>query len=394
MPAKRICLDQAATSFPKPPGVAEAVLNYMTANGSNVSRSSYKSAYEAEDTVLETRELLCTLFGWDDPACVIFTSGVTASLNWLIKGLLRPGDHVLVSSMEHNAVMRPLVQLQKSGVTFDRIPADENGQMDLSALPGLVRENTKALICTHASNVNGAVNPLEKLGSFCKEHGLTFIVDTAQTAGRCRVDMKAFSIDCLAFTGHKGLLGPQGTGGFIIRKELAERMEPLMAGGTGSFSHTELIPEALPDRFEPGTPNLPGIFGLNAALKWILETGCGNIYAKEIALYDRLKEGLGATDGVRIVGCPKECGESISPMPVLSVTTPGRDAALVSALLDETACVQTRVGLHCAPSAHRTLGTFPEGTLRFSPGYFTGEEEIDFCVEAMRNVLKQIPLGT
>ena len=386
----RICLDQAATSFPKPPCVAQAVLDYMTNIGSNVSRSSYASAYEAEDTVLETRELLCSLFGWDDPAGVIFTPNITASLNWILKGLLNPGDHVLVTSMEHNAVMRPLTQLTEKGVTFDRIPCDRNGLPDLSALPALVKEQTKMLVCLHASNVNGAVMPLEKLGRFCRDHSLLFVVDTAQSAGRCPVDMKALHIDCLAFTSHKGLLGPQGIGGFILSKDLALQMDPLISGGTGSFSHTELIPKVLPDRLEAGTLNLPGIYGLSAALKWIRETGIQTIYEHEYALFRMLREGFESIEGVRIIGCPAQ--DEPKPMPVLSIQTPGRDIALVSALLDERSGIQTRVGLHCAPAAHRTLGTFPEGTIRFSPGFFNTEEEIRACIQALEQVLEQVPV--
>ena len=387
---RRICLDQAATSFPKPPCVANAVMEYMTNIGSNVSRSSYASAYEAEDTVLETRELLCSLFGWDDPAGVIFTPNITASLNWILKGLLMPGDHVLVTSMEHNAVMRPLVQLSSKGITFDRIPCDRDGCPDLHSLPGLIKPQTKMLVCLHASNVNGAVMPLEAFGSFCRSHSLIFVVDTAQSAGRCRLDMKALNIGCLAFTGHKGLLGPQGIGGFILSKELALQMDPLISGGTGSFSHTELIPKVLPDRLEAGTLNLPGVYGLNAALKWIRETGCETIFDHEYALFRKLREGFETIKGVRVIGCPE--GSAQKPMPVLSIQTPGRDIALVSALLDEQAGIQTRVGLHCAPSAHRTLGTFPEGTIRFSPGFYNTDDEIGTCIRALEQVLDQVPL--
>ena len=387
---RRICLDQAATSFPKPPCVAGAVMEYMTNIGSNVSRSSYASAYEAEDTVLETRELLCSLFGWDDPAGVIFTPNITASLNWILKGLLMPGDHVLVTSMEHNAVMRPLVQLSSKGITFDRIPCNRDGCPDLHSLPGLIKPQTRMLVCLHASNVNGAVMPLEAFGRFCREHSLLFVVDTAQSAGRCPIDMKALHIDCLAFTGHKGLLGPQGIGGFIIPKDLALLMDPLISGGTGSFSHTELIPKVLPDRLEAGTLNLPGIYGLNAALKWIMETGCETIFDHEYALFRKLREGFETIKGVKIIGCPGEGAQK--PMPVLSIQTPDRDIALVSALLDEQAGIQTRVGLHCAPSAHRTLGTFPEGTIRFSPGFFNTDDEIGTCIRALEQVLEQVPV--
>ena len=386
---RRVCLDQAATSFPKPVCVAEAVADYMTNIGSNINRGSYAGAYEAEDTVFETRQLLCTLFGWDDPACVVFTPNITTSLNWVIKGLLRPGDHVLVSSMEHNAVMRPLTQLASRGVTFDRISADSSGKMDLSSLPGLVKPNTRALVTLHASNVNGMLMPVKELGAFCRERGIFFIADTAQSAGRCRIDMKELGIDALAFTGHKGLMGPQGTGGLIVTRTLAEKLDPLISGGTGSFSHTEQVPDAMPDRFEPGTPNLPGIFGLNAALKWILSTGVDQIFEKEHSLYRRLKEGFETLPGVRIVGAAQSDDIRHAPMPVLSIQTPGHDIALIAASLDEEAGIQARVGLHCAPAAHRTLGTFPEGTLRFSPGYFNTVSDIDLCVDTLGKILRK-----
>ena len=385
----KICLDQAATSFPKPACVAAAVTDYIMNIGSNISRGSYESAYEAEGVVFETRQLLCTLFDWDDPACVIFTPNITTSLNWVIKGLLCPGDHVLVSSMEHNAVMRPLNQLKDRGISFDRIGADHCGRMDLASLEALVKPQTKALICTHASNVNGVLAPMKELGDFCKTHGIFFIADTAQSAGRCPVSMKEMGISALAFTGHKGLMGPQGTGGLIVTRDLASRMDPLISGGTGSFSHTELIPDSLPDRFEPGTPNIPGIYGLHAALKWIRQTGLKTIFEKEYSLFRQLKEGIETLPGVRIIGCPEADSAGYAAMPVLSVQVPGRDIALIAAALDEKAGIQTRVGLHCAPAAHHTLGTFPEGTLRFSPGYFNTASEISLCIETFRQILEQ-----
>ena len=382
---RRTCyFDNAATSFPKPACVPEAVYRYMTQVGSNINRSSYQSAYEAENIIFETRELLCRLFSGKDPSHVIFTLNITGAMNLLLKGLLQPGDHVLVSSMEHNAVMRPLVQLAEQGVLFDRFPCFSDGLPDLSSLPGLLRPETKALVCLHASNVNGIVMPVRELGAFCREHGLFFLLDTAQSAGILPVDMEKDCIDGLAFTGHKGLLGPQGTGGFLLSERLASCLTPLLSGGTGSFSHSEELPLVLPDRLEPGTLNIPGLYGLHAALSWISEKGPAAIRKKENTLRDLFLEGLRACPGIEVVGHPEHTGHAY--VPVVSVRIPGTDPAKTAALLDEQYGILCRVGLHCAPSAHKTLGTFPEGTLRFSPGCFQEPDEIIYCLEALQTI--------
>ena len=264
----KIYLDQASTSFPKAPSVAQAVYDYLSGSAVNVNRGGYRAAYSVEEQIFETREQLLRLFHFTSGKGknVIFTENITASLNVLLKGLLNPGDHVLVTAMEHNAVMRPLVQLEKHGISFDRIPCASDGSLLLDRAAALLRPETKLVVCLHASNVCGTVMPAQEIGDFCKEHGLLFILDTAQTAGTIDIDMEKYHIDALAFTGHKGLRGPQGTGGFLIRNELATQIEPLISGGTGSASHSEKIPAFLPDRFEPGTPNIPGILGLHAAL--------------------------------------------------------------------------------------------------------------------------------
>ena len=286
-----IYLDNASTSFPKPPQVAQAMFDYVTGCGCNIGRGGYEGAYQAEETVLRTRQQLCRLFHGPDSRCVAFTKNITESLNVLLKGLLRPGDHVLVSAMEHNAVMRPLTQLTRRGVTFDRIPCRPDGTLMTERLPGLLRENTRAVVMLHASNVCGTLLPAAEVGAFCRENGLLFLLDTAQTAGAFPIDMEAMGADALAFTGHKGLMGPQGTGGFLLRPELAAQLEPLLSGGTGSASHSEEVPSFLPDRFEAGTLNLPGIMGLHAALTWLEETGIDAIRAHEQALTDRFLRG-------------------------------------------------------------------------------------------------------
>ena len=265
---QKIYLDQASTSFPKSPSVADAVYQYLSGCAVNVGRGGYRAAYSVEEQIFETREQLRRLFHFTSGKGknVIFTQNITMSLNILLKGILKPGDHVLVTSMEHNAVMRPLVQLTKQGVTFDRIPCDHEGNLLLEKAEALIKPNTRLLVCLHASNVCGTIMPLHEISAFCQRHGLLFILDSAQTAGVFPVDMEELKIDALAFTGHKGLRGPQGIGGFLIQSELAGKMEPLLSGGTGSISHTEEVPAFLPDRFEPGTPNIPGILGLHAAL--------------------------------------------------------------------------------------------------------------------------------
>lgn len=380
---EKVYFDHAATSYPKPPEVVRAMVEYMEQVGSNVNRGGYASAYEAAGTVLAARERLCALLGGPDPRNVVFTLNVTEALNLILKGFLRPGDHVLVSAMEHNAVMRPLVQLTRTGVAFDRIPCDGQGALQLDALKGLVRPNTRAVVMTHASNVSGTILPVAQVGAFCRARGLRFVVDCAQTAGVEPLDMAAMGIDALAFTGHKGLLGPQGTGGFLITDAFAAELTPLIAGGTGSFSHLETMPELLPDRFEAGTLNLPGVYGLHAALGFLERTGIDNIRAKERALTARFLAAVSGDGRIRVVG-PMEAQRRTA---VVSLDFPGRDNAEIAFLLDSEYGVMTRCGLHCAPNAHRTLGTYPQGTVRFSFGYGSTEEEIDYAVEAIGRIL-------
>ena len=381
----RVYLDQAATSWPKPPEVLQAVERFFTQVGCNVNRGGYAAAYTAAEVVLETRERLCRLFGFDKPAQVIFTAGVTASLNQLLKGLLRPGDHLLVSALEHNAVMRPLAQLVEQGVSFDRLPAGPDGRLpeDLEgALEPLLRPNTRMLVVTHASNVCGVLLPLARLGAFCRAHGLWFVVDAAQTGGVEPIHMGAMGIDALAFAGHKGLLGPQGLGGFLVRRELAERMEPLIAGGTGSFSHLERMPDQLPDRFEAGTLNLPGIFGLHAALGWLERTGIDAVRQREQQLLERLLSQLDGLPGLRLLG-PRDPAQRTA---VAALDFPGRDNGEVAFQLDQ-AGIMVRCGLHCAPNAHRVLGSYPQGAVRLSAGWYNTPQEMDYTAQVIKRLI-------
>ena len=383
---EQIYLDNGSTTFPKPAAVAEAMYRYLTESGSNVGRGNYNRAYAVEEQVYETRELLCALFHGGDCRNVIFTKNVTESLNVILKGLLRPGDHVLTSSIEHNAVMRPLTQMEKTGVTFSRIPCAPDGSLCLEAVEGLLQENTRAVVMTHASNVCGTVLPIAAVGEFCRQRGLLLIVDSAQSAGVLPIDMAGMHIDALAFTGHKGLLGPQGTGGFVLGERMLPLLEPLLSGGTGSLSHSEEVPEFLPDRFEPGTMNLPGILGLRAALLWLRETGMENILRHELELTERFLRGLASMEAagqVRVLGRRGLEGRT----GVVSIQTLGQDLARAAFRLDRDFGIMTRVGLHCAPAAHKTLGTFPAGTIRFSFGWWNTAEDVAAALEALEKIL-------
>lgn len=383
----RIYLDQASTSFPKAPGVAQAMVDYQTMNGVNVNRGCYSSAYSAEEVIYETRQLLSELFHFSKCKNVIFTPNVTTSLNFILKGFLKPGDHILVSAMEHNAVMRPVVQLASSGISFDRIPCRTDGSMILEKVEELIRPETKAIVTLHASNVCGTRMPLDALGEICQRHQLYFVVDSAQTAGIVPINMDKMHIDALAFTGHKGLRGPQGTGGFLVSQELAEQMEPLISGGTGSVSHTEEIPDFMPDRFESGTPNLPGIYGLHEALLYLKTHSLQAINEKELSLTGYFLEQLQALDDtgrhIRIIG-KKDLTDRNA---VVSIQTPEIDMSQVAWQLDNEYGVMTRVGLHCAPNAHKTLGTYPAGTIRFSFGPENTKNELDFAIQGLKKIL-------
>ena len=379
---KYIYLDNASTTFPKAPNVANAMSDYLTNYGININRGSYALAYDVEDIIYTTRQRLNTLFNGHDPSHVIFTQNVTMSLNMVIKGLLKSGDHVLVSTMEHNAVMRPLTQLLDNGITFDVIPCDVTGSIEIDAIESLIRPNTVAIIINHASNVCGTIQPIQSIGALCKAHNLNFIVDAAQTAGVIPINVKACHIDALCFTGHKGLLGPQGIGGIILTKEMAQILTPLIAGGTGSFSHLETIPTHMPDAFEAGTLNLPGITGLNEGLSYIEAVGMKNIHNHELALTKTFLEGLRSITGINIIG-KQEIQDRTA---VVSITINGVDPASIAYELESNYYIMTRVGLHCAPRAHQTLGTYPEGTVRFSFGYANTHEDVEAALCALHTI--------
>lgn len=385
----QIYLDQASTSFPKPKVVADRIYHLLTTNAVNINRGTYQNAYSLEETVYDIRAALADFFDYPRVQDVIFTSGVTQSLNLVIKGLLQPGDHVLISSMEHNAVTRPLTQLLQKGISFDRIPCNAFGELETASLPSLVRPNTRAVIMLHASNVCGTIMPLRAVGEFCRLHGLFFVVDAAQSAGVLPISMRNDCIDALCFTGHKGLLGPAGIGGCILTEGIAAAIDPLISGGTGSFSHLETIPEVMPDRFEAGTLNLPGIIGLGAALSYIKEIGIEQIYRHEQQLTDRFIRGLHSLAkrypeyGLRLLGLPDANGRT----GVVSICFSDLDVAGLAHTLEQQYGIQTRVGLHCAPNAHRVLGSFPQGSIRFSFGYSNTASEVDAALTALGQLL-------
>lgn len=378
---KSVYLDHGATSFPKAPGVVDAMVEYMTKIGSNVNRGAYGTSHTAEQIVFETRSQLADFLEGDKPDHVVFTRNITESLNVLLKGFLKPGDRVITSGMEHNAVMRPLRSLERQGILVDVAPCGPQGDLDLEAFKQLFRSETRLVVMTHASNVCGTVLDLKAVGEICRTHDVRFVIDAAQTAGVLPVSMKAFQADAIAFTGHKALLGPQGMGGFIIRESFVPLVAPLIEGGTGSRSDSDIQPELMPDKYEAGTPNIPGLYGLNAAIKFILETGRDRIHEKEMALTGRFLEGLRTMDHVKVIG--KQGVEDRTA--VVSMDFPQEDNGLVAHYLDQQFGIKCRCGMHCAPAAHKTLGTFPKGTVRFSFGFFNTFAEIDYCLEALRS---------
>lgn len=380
MPA--IYLDNAATSFPKPPAVAEAMLRYMQEIGASVNRGVYASAQEAGMTTLLLREKLCRLFHHSDPTHCVLTSGNTMGLNMILRGWLRPGDHCLVSAVEHNAVMRPLQALAAEGVAFDRLPCDGQGKMDPEDLRRMIRPNTRMVLIAHGSNVGGGVQNAAAVGAICRDYGIPFALDAAQTAGHWEIDFDQWGLSALSVPGHKGLMGPSGIGALLLSPDFARELRPIVTGGTGSASDLELQPMYMPDRFESGTPNLPGIYGLEAAVSFILRTGIAALQAHETALTARLLAQLREIPHIYLAG-PWELTERVG---VVSVDFREADNAEAAFLLEETYGILTRCGLHCAPSAHKTLGTFPQGTVRFSSGWFTTPEEIDAAAAAVAEI--------
>jgi cysteine desulfurase family protein len=383
----RIYLDNAATSWPKPERVAEAVCETIQHVGGNPGRSGHQTSLAAGKVLDRSRFLLAKLFGVDDSKRIVFAANATDALNLAIRGVLAPGGHVVTSSMEHNSVTRPLEHLASAGACYTKVRMDPVSGVDPRDVEKALRADTKLVVMTHASNVTGTVNPLAAIGELCRNRGILFLVDASQSAGSLPIGVSEMNIDLLAFPGHKGLLGPTGTGGLYIAKSVSPLPEPCRVGGTGVFSELALQPEELPYRYESGTQNFHGIAGLAEGISFILEKTPAAIHAHERGLTELLMEGLREIRGVTVYG-PPPGGERAA---VVSFTIEGVDCTEVAIILDTSFSIAVRAGLHCAPDAHRTLGTFERGgTVRVSPGYFNTEADITRCVEGVAAIARGV----
>jgi cysteine desulfurase family protein len=377
---KSYYFDNAATSWPKPETVIKAMEFYFRHVGGNPGRSGHKKAIEAGRVVLRTRDLVASLLNVKDPSRIVFTKNATEALNTALYGVLKADDHVVTTSMEHNSVMRPLNDLARLGLDLSVVEADRTGTVTDDMIGKHINDKTRLVAVTHASNVTGTVNEIEKIGQLCKQKNVLFLVDAAQTVGAVPLDVEKIGADFLAFSGHKGLLGPQGTGGLYIRDESA--LKPLTRGGTGSLSDSEEQPAFLPDCYESGTLNVIGLAGLGEGVRFILEKGVDRIREHEKRLLEVFLNELGGDDRFTLYGAQN----SLKQTGVLSLNVKDCTPSKVGEILDSKYCVLTRIGLHCAPRAHRTLGTFPDGTIRFSWGFFTGEKEILKVVRFLKEI--------
>ncbi len=376
-----IYLDNAATSWPKPESVYQTMDEFLRKKGGNPGRGSHSMAVAAGETVEETRLLTAHLINASEAERVIFTFNCTDALNLGLKGLLRPGDHVITSRIGHNSIVRPLRKLEQQGVKITRLPPHpETGVMSAQDIEEAITKETRLVVVTHASNVTGAIQPVEEYGLVARQHNVILMVDAAQTAGRYPIDVQAGNIDLLAFSGHKGLFGPPGTGVLYVGDRVD--LDPLREGGTGSYLETEEQPTALPYRYESGTVNTVGISGLGAGLKYIFGEGAKKIRAHEQSLIDRLIEGLSHVPGLTLY----KANDGREQVPVISLTIEGYEPGEVGAILDQAFDIKVRTGLHCAPAAHKTLGTYHLGTIRLSPGYFNTVEEIDMTLHALERI--------
>ena len=376
-----IYLDNAATSFPKPKEVATAVYDFMVNNGTSSGRGSYKKAMESDYIVYECRKLIGKLFNFDNPKKVIFTSNVTDSLNIAMRGILKENDHVITSSLEHNAVWRCLKTLERDiNIKIDTVECSKDGITNQQDIKKYIKKDTALIVFTQASNVLGTIQPIREIGAIAREHNIPFLVDSAQSAGAMKIDVKEENIDILAFTGHKSLLGPMGTGGLIINTDID--IKPLKAGGTGGDSAYEYQPDYYPNHLETGTSNVSGIAGLREAIKFLNKEGIENIHNKEKELTKYALEKLETVKDIEIYG-PKDCEKMLS---VISFNIKYKRPEDVGSILDQKYDIMLRAGLHCAPTAHSVIGTKERGTLRVGLGYFNEKEDIDKLVEALNNL--------
>jgi cysteine desulfurase family protein len=379
-----IYFDNAATTFPKPPEVIEAVSDCLKNYCANPGRGGHKLSLQSGRVILEARELLAELYNSDSPDRIILTHNATEALNQALKGFLKEGTHVITTSMEHNSVMRPLKVLEQLGVETTVVQCSKEGEIDIKDIEKAIRKETALIAVTHASNVVGTLMPIADIGSLAKNYNLEFLVDASQTAGVYDIDVNSMNISMLAFTGHKSLMGPQGTGGLYVREGLD--LIPLKEGGTGSKSDSLYQPDILPDRLESGTHNTPGIAGLCAGIKYIKNVGMANIRRHEQELVQYFLDGLDSIEKVKIYGAQ----DINKQAPVVSINIGDIGSSEVSYILDQTFDIATRSGLHCAPLTHMTLGTMEQGTVRFSFGYFNTKEEIDTAISAISQIAKEL----
>ncbi len=372
--------DNAATSYPKPKKVMEGALRAMQDFGANPGRSGHQLALKASREIFEARELVAGFFNISDPKQVIFTSNGTESLNIGIKGVLQKGDHVITTSMEHNSVLRPIKALENQGVEHTIIECRKDGSLPIEELEKSIQPNTKLIVLTHSSNLTGTLMPIEAVGEIAKARGILFLVDAAQTAGLYPIDVQKMHIDLLAAPGHKSLLGPQGTGILYIRENLC--LKTIKEGGTGSKSHDPFQPEILPDRYESGTPNTPGIVGLKEGISYILEKGRDKILQHEESLTAYFLGEMEKLDFIEVYG-PKDCKKQ---SPVVALNFRSMDSSEIAYILDSMFDIAVRPGVHCAPLAHKTIGTVEQGAVRFSFGYQTTLEDVKKAVEAIKTI--------
>lgn len=388
MSGPRRYFDNAATSFPKPPGVADAVRDYIENVGASAGRGAYREAVESRRILDDCRAELRKLFGCGPDDHVIFTLNGTDALNIALKSVVRPGDHVVTTSMDHNSVLRPLSALQERiGIAWTLVEADPKTTLiDCETVVQALRDNTRMVVINHASNVTGALQPIEPIAELCRQRGIVFLLDAAQSAGHVPIDFGRTPIDLLACPGHKGLLGPLGTGVLVVRGGVEERMQTVREGGTGSDSEQPIHPDALPDKFEAGSHNVAGVAGLLAAVRWLLERGIEELRAHELALSRRMIERLDASEELRWFG-PREATQRVG---VFSVCLKGIEPTEVAALLETRFGVLSRSGLHCAPYAHRTIGTYKSGgTTRLSLGPFLHKADIDVATDALGEIAER-----
>lgn len=375
-----IYLNNAATSHPKPDSVYDEVCRELRNASANPSRSSHRQAMDAGRVIFETRERLARLFDIRHSERIVFTSNATGALNFATLGLLKPGDHCITTAMEHNGLGRPLAYLTQTGIAVSKVPCSAKGELKARHIEAAITARTRLIAITHASNVIGTLTPISELARIARRHGIPLLLDASQTAGAFPLSIEALGIDLLACPGHKGLLGPQGTGFLYVAPHL--KLSPILFGGTGSRSAEPLMPDFLPDQHEAGTMNTPGIAGLGAGAQFLLDHGIERVREHETRLCGRLLEGLQAIDGLELYGPPDPALRAC----VVSFNLRDMDPAEIGNRLADDFDIAARVGLHCAPDAHRTLGTFPKGTVRLSPGFFNTQGDVDAAIEAVRAI--------